>query len=52
MQKPGEKMWSLEDEDLVPAALIEFKPIEIDSTIFTGLCNDILAINIVLHLES
>ncbi|GLJ46755.1 hypothetical protein SUGI_0986020 [Cryptomeria japonica] len=41
--KSGEKILTLEDQDLVPAALIKFKPIETDSIVFTGLCNDLLA---------
>ncbi|KAH9299607.1 hypothetical protein KI387_031289, partial [Taxus chinensis] len=41
--KVGEKMPTLEDEDLVPAALVKFKPNETDSIVFTGLRNDLLA---------
>ncbi|KAL4637907.1 hypothetical protein ACB092_03G111900 [Castanea dentata] len=40
----GETAITLEDEDLVPSALIKFKPIETDSVVFTGLCNDLLEI--------
>ncbi|KAJ4824617.1 Plant UBX domain-containing protein 2 [Turnera subulata] len=41
----GEKNRTLEDEDLVPSALIKFKPIETDSSVFTGLCNELLEIS-------
>ncbi|CAM8945536.1 unnamed protein product [Rhodiola kirilowii] len=41
----GEKCRSLEDEDLVPSALIKFKPLETDSVVFTGLCNELLEIS-------
>jgi UBX domain-containing protein 6 len=40
----GETAATLDDEDLVPSALIKFKPIETDSIVFTGLCNDLLEI--------
>ncbi|KAM3705444.1 hypothetical protein ACB098_03G080000 [Castanea mollissima] len=40
----GETAITLEDEDLVPSALIKFKPIETDSVVFTGLCNELLEI--------
>ncbi|KAM4108926.1 hypothetical protein ACB094_03G082200 [Castanea mollissima] len=40
----GEAAITLEDEDLVPSALIKFKPIETDSVVFTGLCNELLEI--------
>ncbi|XP_050275487.1 plant UBX domain-containing protein 2 isoform X1 [Quercus robur] len=40
----GETAITLEDEDLVPSALIKFRPIETDSVVFTGLCNDLLEI--------
>ncbi|KAL5760944.1 hypothetical protein ACOSP7_019445 [Xanthoceras sorbifolium] len=40
----GKKPTTLEDEDLVPSALIKFKPIETDSVVFTGLCNELLEI--------
>ncbi|KAK4484141.1 hypothetical protein RD792_011361 [Penstemon davidsonii] len=42
---PGERPITLEAEDLVPAALIKFKPIETDSIVFTGLCNELLEIS-------
>uniref|UniRef100_A0A5B7A1G8 Plant UBX domain-containing protein 2 n=1 Tax=Davidia involucrata TaxID=16924 RepID=A0A5B7A1G8_DAVIN len=42
---PGERAITLEDEDLVPAALIKFRPIETDSVVFTGLCNELLEIS-------
>ncbi|GFP83550.1 UBX domain-containing protein 6 [Phtheirospermum japonicum] len=35
----GERASTLEDEDLVPAALIKFRPIETDDVVFTGLCD-------------
>ncbi|CAH9134293.1 unnamed protein product [Cuscuta epithymum] len=38
----GEKARTLEDEDLVPSALIKCKPIETDSVVFTGLSNELL----------
>ncbi|WOG89029.1 hypothetical protein DCAR_0208265 [Daucus carota subsp. sativus] len=40
----GKKAITLEEEDLVPAALIKFRPIETDSIVFTGLCNELLEI--------
>ncbi|WRX14724.1 PUB domain - like 1 [Theobroma cacao] len=40
----GEKARTLEEEDLVPSALIKFKPIETDSVLFTGLSNELLEI--------
>lgn len=40
----GKKIITLEEEDLVPAALIKFRPIETDSIVFTGLCNELLEI--------
>ncbi|KAL7149517.1 hypothetical protein ABFS83_05G046100 [Erythranthe nasuta] len=42
---PGEKAITLEEEDLVPAALIKFRPIETDDVVFTGLCNELLGIS-------
>lgn len=41
----GEKAITLDEEDLVPSALIKFKPFETDSVVFTGLCNDLLEIS-------
>ncbi|KAI3453160.1 hypothetical protein Pfo_009823 [Paulownia fortunei] len=41
----GEKAVTLEEEDLVPAALIKFRPIETDDVVFTGLCNELLEIS-------
>ncbi|KAG9129025.1 hypothetical protein Leryth_021709 [Lithospermum erythrorhizon] len=49
---PGEKAITLEEEDLVPAALIKFRPIETDSIVFTGLCNELLEISEPLTTES
>ncbi|XVF02894.1 hypothetical protein REPUB_Repub04eG0214200 [Reevesia pubescens] len=40
-----EKARTLEEEDLVPSALTKFKPIETDSIVFTGLCNELLEIS-------
>lgn len=41
----GERAITLEDEDLVPSALIKFKPIETDDSVFTGLSNELLEIS-------
>lgn len=41
----GEKPRLLEEEDLVPSALIKFRPIETDSVMFTGLCNELLELS-------
>ncbi|KAH7836083.1 hypothetical protein Vadar_032532 [Vaccinium darrowii] len=38
----GERAITLDEEDLVPSALIKFRPLETDSTVFTGLCNKLL----------
>ncbi|GER31075.1 UBX domain-containing protein [Striga asiatica] len=43
---------TLEDEDLVPAALIKFRLIEADEIVFTGLCNELLLISEPLVLGS
>lgn len=43
--KAGENAKTLEDEDLVPSALIKFKPLETDSVVFTGLKNELLEIS-------
>eukprot|EP00252_Welwitschia_mirabilis_P025292 TRINITY_DN7839_c0_g1_i1.p1 TRINITY_DN7839_c0_g1~~TRINITY_DN7839_c0_g1_i1.p1 ORF type:complete len:486 (-),score=89.80 TRINITY_DN7839_c0_g1_i1:165-1622(-) len=40
-----DRLPSLEDEELVPSALIKFKPLETDNTVFTGLSNDLLAMS-------
>ncbi|KAK3043081.1 hypothetical protein RJ639_001196 [Escallonia herrerae] len=40
----GERAITLDEEDLVPAALIKFKPLETDSIVFTGLCNELLEV--------
>nr|XP_010909532.1 plant UBX domain-containing protein 2 [Elaeis guineensis] len=40
--RPGSKTSTLEDEDLVPSALLKFKPIETVSIAFTGLTNELL----------
>lgn len=41
----GGKAITLDEEDLVPSALVKFKPIETDSVLFTGLCNELLQIS-------
>ncbi|XWS69373.1 hypothetical protein CRYUN_Cryun04dG0173500 [Craigia yunnanensis] len=41
----GENARTLEEEDLVPSALIKFKPIETDYVVFTGLSNELLEIS-------
>ncbi|KAJ0240499.1 Plant UBX domain-containing protein 2 [Hirschfeldia incana] len=41
----GQKPRTLEDEELVPSALIKFRPIETDSLVYTGLCNELLEIS-------
>ncbi|CAI9296928.1 unnamed protein product [Lactuca saligna] len=48
----GEKVITLEEEDLVPSALIKFRPKETDSVVFTGLCNELLEIMEPLVSES
>ncbi|KAL6846596.1 hypothetical protein ACP4OV_024044 [Aristida adscensionis] len=40
--KPGERARTLQDEDLVPSALLKFKPKETDSVVFTGLLDELL----------
>ncbi|KAM0949092.1 putative UBX domain, PUB domain, Ubiquitin-like domain superfamily, PUB-like domain superfamily [Dioscorea sansibarensis] len=40
--RQGEKLPTLEDVDLVPKALIRFKPIEAESMVFTGLSDALL----------
>ncbi|KAF5184874.1 Ubx domain-containing protein, partial [Thalictrum thalictroides] len=40
-----ERTPTLDDEELVPSALIKFKPIETDSIVFTGLSNALLEIS-------
>lgn len=41
----GDRATTLDEEELVPSALIKFKPIETDSVVFTGLCNELLEIS-------
>uniref|UniRef100_A0A6N2KRG6 UBX domain-containing protein n=1 Tax=Salix viminalis TaxID=40686 RepID=A0A6N2KRG6_SALVM len=41
----GERVTTLDAEDLVPSCLIKFRPIETDSSVFTGLCNELLEIS-------
>lgn len=48
----GERAITLEEEDLVPAALVKFRPIETDSILFTGLCNELLEISEPLVVDS
>ncbi|XP_030468166.1 plant UBX domain-containing protein 2 [Syzygium oleosum] len=43
--EPGQRAMTLHDEDLVPSALIKFRPIETDSVVFTGLRNELLEIS-------
>lgn len=40
--KPGDKSRTLEEEELVPSALLKFKPAETDASVFTGLTNELL----------
>ncbi|XP_062199420.1 plant UBX domain-containing protein 2-like [Phragmites australis] len=40
--KYGEQARTLQDEDLVPSALLKFKPKETDSVVFTGLLDELL----------
>ncbi|XP_061345007.1 plant UBX domain-containing protein 2 [Gastrolobium bilobum] len=42
--KAGGNTKTIEEEDLVPCALIKFKPLETDSVVFTGLKNELLEI--------
>ncbi|CAK9150325.1 unnamed protein product [Ilex paraguariensis] len=48
----GDKVTTLEEEDLVPTALIKFRHIETDSIVFTGLCNELLEISEPLLTDS
>ncbi|GAV66669.1 UBX domain-containing protein/PUB domain-containing protein [Cephalotus follicularis] len=48
----GERAMTLDEEDLVPSALIKFRPVETDSVVFTGLCNELLEISEPLVLDS
>ena len=41
----GDRATTLDEEELVPSALIKFKPIETDSVVFTGLRNELLEIS-------
>ncbi|RDX69785.1 Plant UBX domain-containing protein 2, partial [Mucuna pruriens] len=43
--KAGENAKTIEEENLVPSALIKFKPLETDSVVFTGLKNELLEIS-------
>jgi len=45
LAKPGGRIPTLDDEDLVPTALIKFKPIETDSIVFTGLSSNLLEVS-------
>ncbi|KAL9265830.1 Plant UBX domain-containing protein [Drosera capensis] len=38
----GEKATTLEEEELVPSALVKFKPVETDTLVFTGLRDELL----------
>lgn len=48
----GQKLPTLDEEDLVPSALIKFRPVETDSIVFTGLCNELLEISEPLDVDS
>ncbi|KAH7834980.1 hypothetical protein Vadar_021694 [Vaccinium darrowii] len=37
-----ERTITLDEQNLVPSALVKFRPLETDSTVFTGLCNKLL----------
>ncbi|KAL5995730.1 hypothetical protein ACLOJK_025799 [Asimina triloba] len=41
----GERAPTLDEEELVPSALIKFKPMETDSLVFTGLRNELLLVS-------
>lgn len=41
----GQRAITLEVEELVPSALIKFRPIETDSVVFTGLRNELLEVS-------
>ncbi|KAL5052512.1 hypothetical protein RYX36_033194 [Vicia faba] len=43
--KAGQKAKTIEEEELVPSALIKFKPLETDSVVFTSLKNELLEIS-------
>lgn len=40
--KPGERARTLQEEDLVPSALLKFIPKETDSVVYTGLLDELL----------
>uniref|UniRef100_A0A0A8XNB3 UBX domain-containing protein n=1 Tax=Arundo donax TaxID=35708 RepID=A0A0A8XNB3_ARUDO len=40
--KLGERACTLQEEDLVPSALLKFKPKETDSVVFTGVLDELL----------
>uniref|UniRef100_A0A0D9XDI9 Uncharacterized protein n=1 Tax=Leersia perrieri TaxID=77586 RepID=A0A0D9XDI9_9ORYZ len=40
--RPGERARTLQDEDLVPSARLNFRPKETDSIVFTGLLSELL----------
>ncbi|GLT96712.1 hypothetical protein SLE2022_143170 [Rubroshorea leprosula] len=48
----GQKPTTLEEEGLVPSALIKFRPIETDSVVFMGLSNELLEISEPLVTDS
>ncbi|KAF3432136.1 hypothetical protein FNV43_RR26875 [Rhamnella rubrinervis] len=48
----GQKLPTLEEEDLVPSALIKFRPVETDSIAYTGLCNELLEISEPIEADS
>ncbi|XP_050234489.1 plant UBX domain-containing protein 2 [Mercurialis annua] len=41
----GQRASTLEDEGLVPSALVKFRPRETEDSFFTGLCNELLEIS-------
>ncbi|KAF1874509.1 hypothetical protein Lal_00029936 [Lupinus albus] len=43
--KAGEKAKTIEEEDMVPSALVKFKPLETYSVVFTSLRNELLEIS-------
>ena len=48
----GKNPTTLDEEDLVPSALVKFRPIETDSVVFTGLRNELLEISEPLIADS
>lgn len=48
----GQKLPTLDEEDLVPSALIKFRPVETDSIAYTGLRNELLEISEPLEVDT